>query len=557
MTSYANFLLEANLCLLLLGGFYFLILHGELHFKLRRYYLLASVTASVLVPFLDFASPFSIESTIPLFNELQGFILPEVTILGTGSKIPGLSQPATALPAGTIIAVLYAVGVFVLLTLFTFRLYRLLAFYKAKEKQRTISKRYVFIPTDGQWPTFSFFRLLFFDNTTDLTKVEKDNVLKHEEAHIRQWHSVDVLFLELVKILCWFNPMAWMLRRAIQDVHEFLADESTLKHNDPQEYESLLAKIAIKQMTPSFGNHFNKSLILKRIEIMKTPRSKPSTWKWLGALFFVFTLVFLFSCNEEAIKSVDQAMETAAQGQVPAHLQDVLAGLQQENPGAEFAYLRTDINNKDQMRVLQELSSPSTLAYINIPKDEEIIEVLINKNGTMELAESSKKTSGSGDLYQIVDQPATPPGGYEEFYRFIAENMNYPAQARKMGVQGKVYIQFVVEKDGSVTEVKALKGIGAGCDHEAIRVVASSGKWSIPRRDGKPVRQQIVLPITFKLGDKDTIDNDGDSDPKLGSNSSHRQPSKKENVPFGEFHILQPGNGLTSKVYQNADPEGC
>ena len=104
------------------------------------------------------------------------------------------------------------------------------------------------------------------------------------------------------------------------------------------------------------------------------------------------------------------------------------------------------------------------------------------------------------EIFTIVEEPAAPVGGMEAFYKFVRKNLKYPSQARRMGIEGKVYVQFVVDKDGTITDVKAVKGIGAGCDEEAVRVINKSPRWNPPKQRGKPVKQRIILPITFQLG---------------------------------------------------------
>lgn len=103
-------------------------------------------------------------------------------------------------------------------------------------------------------------------------------------------------------------------------------------------------------------------------------------------------------------------------------------------------------------------------------------------------------------VFLVVEETAAPIGGMTAFYQFVQKKMKYPAQARRMGVEGRVFVEFVIEKDGSITDVKFIKGIGAGCDEEAVRVVESAPKWKPGKQRGKPVRQKMVLPISFKLG---------------------------------------------------------
>ena len=86
------------------------------------------------------------------------------------------------------------------------------------------------------------------------------------------------------------------------------------------------------------------------------------------------------------------------------------------------------------------------------------------------------------------------------FYKYVATTLRYPAQARRMGIEGKVFVQFVVDKDGSLTDVQAIKGIGAGCDEEAVRVISKAKKWKPGKQRGRAVKVRMILPITFKLG---------------------------------------------------------
>ena len=104
------------------------------------------------------------------------------------------------------------------------------------------------------------------------------------------------------------------------------------------------------------------------------------------------------------------------------------------------------------------------------------------------------------EIFTIVEDQPTPPGGMGAFYKYVATNLRYPAQARRMGIEGKVFVQFVVDKDGTLTNVQAIKGIGAGCDEEAVRVIAKAKKWSPGKQRGRPVKVRMILPITFKLG---------------------------------------------------------
>lgn len=101
--------------------------------------------------------------------------------------------------------------------------------------------------------------------------------------------------------------------------------------------------------------------------------------------------------------------------------------------------------------------------------------------------------------FDIVEDMPAFPGGISAFYKYVGDNMSYPSMARRMAVDGKVYVQFIIDRDGSITDVKAVKGIGAGCDEEAVRVLENSPKWAPGKQRGRAVRVRMILPITFKL----------------------------------------------------------
>jgi len=146
---------------------------------------------------------------------------------------------------------------------------------------------------------------------------------------------------------------------------------------------------------------------------------------------------------------------------------------------------------------------------IEVPDEEEIeeeIEVDLDVEMTEEtiiedvVFDEAPEEEEAEEIFTIVeDQPAFK-GGMPAFYKFVLKKLKYPAQARRMGIEGKVFVQFVVDKDGSITDVKAVKGIGAGCDEEAVRVISSSPKWKAGKQRGRPVKVRMILPITFKLG---------------------------------------------------------
>ncbi len=107
------------------------------------------------------------------------------------------------------------------------------------------------------------------------------------------------------------------------------------------------------------------------------------------------------------------------------------------------------------------------------------------------------------DIFTKVEEMPTPPGGFQAFYTYIGREIKYPKQARQMGVEGKVFVQFIVEKDGTISNIETVKGIGAGCDAESVRVVAGSPKWTPGKQGGREVKTRMILPISYKLDNEE------------------------------------------------------
>lgn len=521
MNSYINYLLEANLCLLIFGLFYYLVLRNDTNFRFSRYYLVGSALLTLTIPLLHFENPFTGDNALPLINNLQAITLPELVI--SDGEISTIATNETLWSWPLIIGIAYLSMVLVMLTLFLYQLYQVYQFRALKKDVSLTHEGHTLIPTDGQLPTFAFFNMLFFDNTAALSEQEKKKILEHEVVHIRQKHSLDIVVLEIVKILFWINPVAWWMRKSVQNIHEYLADQSILKNTDEDQYSSLLAKMTLRQMSLSVGHHFNKSMTLKRIKMMKTPKTKFKTWKWASLIPMMALIVTVLSCNDEVMKDVNEVMATTTQMQIPASLEPVLKDLQGKYPEADFVYMETAGTNLDEVARLQDLDQKS-IAYFKVWKERETIGMIVNKNGPVQMADNGDET------FAIVEQPAEPIGGYGAMYAKLAEELVYPAQARKAGIEGKVYVQFIVDTDGSLTDITVVKGIGAGCDSAAIAAMSKMGPFTPPMQRGKAVRQRIILPITFKLEDKTSA-----------SITIH----EKEDSPESEMQMEVKRNGLT------------
>ena len=145
---------------------------------------------------------------------------------------------------------------------------------------------------------------------------------------------------------------------------------------------------------------------------------------------------------------------------------------------------------------------------IEVPDEKEIeeeIEVKLDVEVTEETVveeivfSEAPAEENVDEIFTIVEESATFPGGITAFYEYLKKELKYPRQAQRMGIEGRVFVQFVVERDGRLTDIHVVKGIGAGCDEEAVRVLKESPKWKPGKQRGKPVRQKMIQNILFKF----------------------------------------------------------
>jgi protein TonB len=152
---------------------------------------------------------------------------------------------------------------------------------------------------------------------------------------------------------------------------------------------------------------------------------------------------------------------------------------------------------------------PKQVVKINVVEDdvevEDEIDIDVEADESTEIEEyipievEEEESAEEQQIFMVVESMPAFPGGESELHRYLAENIKYPQMAKESGIQGRVFVTFVVEKNGSVTDVKVLRGIGGGCDEEAIRVVKNMPKWTPGKQRGKPVRVQFNLPVKFTL----------------------------------------------------------
>ena len=394
-------------------------------------------------------------------------------------------------------------------------------------------------------------------------------ILAHEEAHVRHRHSYDVVVVEVLTALQWFNPVVWFLRQELRTLHEYEADASVLSRGfDESQYIHLLMQKATGIQACALANGINTHRTKKRILMMLKPKSNRKVW--LKALYVV--PVTLVSLALTAKTVVDYKTATPEDNLVTEELiqynskmsdaefvnyvkQQQAAGLKQSdlvqsmlNEGNGISRARilhlNGVYGSEKGNLFIVDGKEVSRGDFNEIKPEAIASVTVMDVGPAKKVYGEKGRYGAtivetkhaatdaapkeeDRVFDICEQMPSFPGGDAKLMEFIARNIKYPKVATENGVQGRVMVKFIVEKDGSLSNLKVLDnpkssplnmvvvtaympdkerqdaeahnaGVQAIRD-EALRVVKSMPKWTPGRQNGKVVRCYFVIPVTYRL----------------------------------------------------------
>ncbi len=513
MSTYLNYLLEANLGLCLFLFAYKILFARETDFAMKRIVLLSAVMCSLVFPLISFNTG----ALDPTGQIMPTVWLPELTL----NEVSMTAASTVQWSFLDFIIWVYAGGVVVFLTSFLFNIYHLIKVIRITKPQERDGL--LIAETERPLPPFSFFRFVIIGNTSALDISEKRQIIAHERVHAERYHSMDVLLINVVGVFFWFNPVIYLYKKLFIQLHEFEADSRAVRNESLNEYCSLLARVALLSADLRIANHFSNSLTLKRIQMMRRIKLKTKPWKLammaLGASVFFVGI----SCSDGVMTEVAEvAQDSHVALNVPPHVQDRYDFLVKNNPFKKYIIVEMGATGEQTIRDLESKyglpgsvevfktgsepvtgSSESGVVIRNSSKSNEVAGYLI-----LEFDENAKKMidlSRQDDVYTIVDESASFPGGMDALYKFVGSEISYPEDARKKGISGKVFIEFIVEPDGSVTNVGVKKSLHESIDQEAVRVITNSPKWIPGKQNGKAVRQKLVLPVVFSLGNAPLI----------------------------------------------------
>lgn len=442
MGAFFVYILKSAICLALFYLGYRLLLSRDTFLRFNRFALLSGFGLAALLPLVRVG----VEGVSPLGPALEEW----------GRIAAPVEPAATASPAVSCYSIglaIYLMGVLFFIARFLWGVVSLIRLIRAGRRERL---------ADGCWlvlhrlplAPFSWLRYIFLAEKDLLSKPEL--ILAHEQAHIRMRHTWDLLFTELFLWLQWFNPAAWLLRQELQAVHEFEADAAVLGMGyDSKEYKLLLIEKAVGSSRYTLANSLNHSSLINRITMMQKRKSNPwARMKYAFVLPVAATAVAAFARPE-----ISRQMAEISSAKI------------------------TDLS-----RMVQTTAAERTRP-----------EAIDTTTSAREVMVTGYAQFTDNKVYESVEVMPEFPGGQAELLKFVAKSIKYPTEAQRRGAQGRVIVKFVVETNGSISNIHVVKGIDPLLDAEAIRVCTTMPTWAPARQEGKAVRCYYTIPVTFGL----------------------------------------------------------
>ncbi len=537
MNAYLNYFLESTIALLFFLAMYKLLFIRETNFRFLRILLLSGILSSLIFPCIHIQNYQGI-SALSISQVIPAYWLPEVVIGNGAAK----EMHETSFNFWKYTSMVYLTGVIIVCLIVISQLIQLFRIIHRSTTYRS-EQLYICESTEDK-PIFSFFHFIFIGQAQSLSLTEKQQIIQHESVHARQWHSFDILLINILKIFFWFNPFINTYKKIFIQLHEFEADARAVENSDVNKYCSLLARVALQSADLTFANHFNNSLTIKRIEMMRTIKSNIKRWK-LVALVMVVPFVFFFiACQDQVGDEITEITQNSTMALiVPAHIQSRFEHLKSENPDKKYVLLELNETATQKLQTLgEEYGLPKSIEVFKTSDGQTVThdikgeatgiimrqsdtpvtgkptfkdegtEITIRQTGpeisgqqTFAIIEYNEQTTGlaeaskTGNVFTVVEVQPEFMGGYDAMMTFIQENMKYPVEARINKEEGTVYVSFIVETNGSVSEVKTIRGVSKSVDAEAERVVGQFPPWIPGKQKGEAVRVRFLIPIKFQL----------------------------------------------------------
>ena len=541
--------------------FWRLLVANETWHRLNRIVLITTAIASFVLPFcvITFQKTVVVEPMRVVVDK------PELVIteIESTNGLRNVDEPSQAFNWQQVLMLIYIIGVVLLVTRMLISIWRLSRMTAHCELHPLDHGRRIAVCDKVQQP-FSWWNTVFM-NRKDFEE-GATALLTHELGHIRLRHSVDVVLVELLTALQWFNPTMWMLRADLHTIHEYEADQQVLSHgfNDIQ-YLTLLIRKAAHQSGYSLANGIaNQSTLKKRITMIMKPQS--NRWQWLRLAYLLPIVGVTLALNAETVTDVvykndePQKQVPVKKGKKDATIKtNANQGIQvievieapeaadkektyettvkETEPNVAVIILNTKkkgeepllivdgkIATIEQVRALPRdaVAKVATMrektaikSYGEKAKYGALIITTVKHQEEIENEEYAARIIGGNstidlgfaktdDIFDEVDEIPQFPGGMAGMMQYLSTNVRYPEDAKEAGAQGRVVVSFIVEKDGSISNARVTKSTYSSLDDEALRVVSNMPKWTSGKLNGEAVRVRYSIPVSFRMNNKET-----------------------------------------------------
>lgn len=452
---------KVAVCLALFYLFHKLLMSRDTFHTFNRFAILSMMLLSLVLPLVHL----SLDSGAGINRgtvALEGLVAQTVVADGGNGVGDGLSLTQLLLAAYVLGVVLF-VGKALLSVGSLLRLIRRARCVEVRNGIRIYTMQ-------GDISPFSWFRYIIMSEK-DWQENRREIVL-HEMAHIRRCHSMDVAVCNMMIVFQWYNPAAWLLKRELQTVHEYEADEAVLSAGvDATHYQMLLIRKAVGERLFSMANNLNHNSLKKRITMMKIKRTNPMQ---KAKIAFVLPLA---------------AMTVAA-----------FASQKVENLSEKVEQESEAFSSVSDNPVVRAVGETARVAAVKVQEDKALEEA-----SSMAMAKDTAEAK-TGKKMPCTDNPEMFPqfpGGHVALFEYLSKNIKFPKSKENEDVKVRVVTTFTVEKDGSITDARIVRSQGEAFDNEALRVINGMPKWIPGMQNGKAVSVKYLLPITFSTTDSD------------------------------------------------------
>ena len=507
--------------------FYRLMLARETFHRVNRIVLLLTALASYLLPLC----------VITMHRTVKMEGLPMVT-LDDLQMDAVLAESVAETPLWQILlSTLFIIGMVVTLSHTLMSMFRIIMLIKRCEKHLQSDGITICVSENTQITPFSWMHFIVM-NRNDY-EILDPAILAHERGHIRLHHSWDLLLVDTLTALQWFNPAMWMLRSDLRAIHEYEADGAVLSQGiNARQYQYLLITKAGGIGGYSIANGINHSALKNRITMMTNKTSKNSHLLKLLALLPIVgaTLALNARTVTDYVYDEPQKQQPVKKGKANATIktgsgQDIQiiesVVTTDENPQAydveKFVMKGKVFDGEDKSAIVGavvtiqgskkgsvtdkdgnfslEVSVGDRIEVMYVGYDTYTIGVskAYAKDRTYMIALYKEGTSPNKDIFDQAETMPEFPGGVGKLMEYVAKNVRYPKEAEDKCLQGRVIATFIVEKDGSITSAKIVRSIDPALDAEALRVINGMPNWKPGTQKGEPVRVKYTIPISFRL----------------------------------------------------------